>query len=85
MNEHLLIEEKELFLRVTCTEGHYITNWDGENILKYASAKVMYCPKTIDLSKYYCLTEEEHEANIKALEEAIKLEEENNRKKHELK
>ena len=60
MNEHLVIETTEKFIKVTCSEGHYITNWDKVDILQYTSAKVMYCPLNTDLSTYYCLTEEEH-------------------------
>lgn len=70
MTEHLIIETREKFLVVTCREGHYITNWDKEDILKYTSAKVMYCPKNTDLNDYYCVTEEEHNELVEKQREA---------------
>lgn len=75
MNEHLIVEvnDKLNFKKVTCKEGHYITDWDKVDILKYTSAKVMYCPMNTDLEKFYCITEDEHnelmEKQIKAAEE----------------
>lgn len=84
MIEHLIITEKEKYLVVTCSEGHYITNWDGKDIIKYTSAKAMYCPKTTDLSNYYCLTEEEHAANEEEQKKAIEKEIENKNKNHKL-
>lgn len=75
MNKHLIIEvnDKLNFKKVTCKEGHYITNWNKENILDYTSAKTMYCPMNTDLDKFYCITEDEHnelmEQQIKAAEE----------------
>ena len=86
VNEHLLVETNDeyKFLKVTCKEGHYITNWDKEDILNYNSSKIMYCPLNIDLSKYYCVTEEEnaqyYEDREKA-EEQIRIEEEKKREK----
>lgn len=70
MNEHLTIEVKEKFLVVTCPEGHYITNWDKEDILAYSSAKTMYCPLSADLTGYYCVTEEEHNELVEKQREA---------------
>lgn len=63
MNEHLLIEQNEQhqFYKVTCTEGHIITMWDGENILDYSYGKTLYCPLTTDLGKIRCLTDEQHQ------------------------
>lgn len=75
MNEHLIVEvnDKFNFKKVTCKEGHYITDWDKVDILKYTSAKTMYCPMNTDLGKFYCVTEDEHnelmEKQIKAAEE----------------
>lgn len=75
MNEHLIVEvnDKLNFKKVTCKEGHYITDWDKVDILKYTSAKVMYCPMNVDLEQYYCVTEEAHnilmEKQYKAAEE----------------
>lgn len=78
MNEHLIIEEYDSYLKVTCKENHYITNWDKEDVREYTSAKIMYCPKTVDLSVYYCLTDEEHNAIIEKQMQIVK-EEENNK------
>lgn len=75
MNEHLIVEvnDKLNFKKVTCKEGHYITNWNKENVLDYTSAKTMYCPMNTDLESFYCVSEEEHneimEKQIKAAEE----------------
>lgn len=75
LNEHLIVETNEeyKFLKVTCSEGHYISNWDKEDILNYSSSIVMYCPLSTDLSGYYCITEEENTAYI---EQQIKAQEE---------
>lgn len=62
INEHLIVETNEElnYLKVTCKENHYITNWDKKDILRYFSARVMYCPLNTDLSVYWCVTEEEN-------------------------
>lgn len=81
MNEHLTIEinEKLNFKKVTCIEGHYITNWDRQNILDYTSAKIMFCPISTDLEQFYCVSDEEHNKLMEELENELKKEEENNR------
>lgn len=83
MNEHLIIEVNETlnFKKVTCKEGHYITNWDKVDIMQYTSAKVMYCPMGADLEPYYCITEEAHNILMEEMEKKAKEEEEkrNNR------
>jgi hypothetical protein len=63
MNDHLIVEinEKLNFKKVTCKEGHYITDWDREDILKYTSSKIMYCPININLDVFYCVTDEEND------------------------
>lgn len=78
MNEHLIIEynEKFNFNKVTCPEGHYITNWDKQDIREYTASKIMFCPTSLDLSNYYCLTEEEHNELMEKQEEEIMKEEE---------
>lgn len=64
--EHLIIEynEKYNFNKVTCPEGHYITKWDGEDYLNYTASTIMYTPANMVLDNYYCVTEEEHNANM---------------------
>lgn len=78
MNEHLNIEinDKLNFKKVTCKEGHYITNWNKEDILEYTSAVIMYCPLNTNLDSFYCLTEEEHNALMVEKELKIKEREE---------
>ena len=71
MTEHLIVETREKFLVVTCSEGHYITNWNKEDILKYTSAKVMYCPLNTDLNDYYCVTEEEHNELVEKQRDSV--------------
>ena len=77
MNEHLIVETKEKFLKVTCSEGHFLTDWDKENILEYHSARIMYCPLNADLSSYYCVTAEENAEYEE--KQRIAIEEENNK------
>lgn len=74
MNEHLVVENREKFMVVTCSEGHYITNWDKEDIKLYTSAKTMYCPLNYDLSTYYCVTEEQHNEWMEKQKEALEKE-----------
>lgn len=64
--EHLKIEynEKYNFNKVTCTEGHYITNWDGENYITYTASTIMYTPTNVNLDEYYCVTEQQHNDNM---------------------
>lgn len=73
MEHKIIVEEKEKFLKVYCSEGCFITDWDREDIKNFNSFRVMYCPKTIDLSRYYCITEEENSELMKKQEEEIRL------------
>lgn len=87
MTEHLFIEQNEQhkFYKVTCTEGHIITMWDGENILDYSYGKSLYCPLTTDLSKIRCLSDEQHQeylAQQRTAEEERRKEMEEMRKTH---
>lgn len=74
MNTHFIttVNEKLGYLEVKCKEGHYITNWDKKDILQYNSATVMYCPMSISLDDYYCITEEEHNMYLNQQIEAFK-------------
>lgn len=71
MNTHIITEvfEDKGYMKVTCKEGHYITNWNKENVMEFTSAKVMYCPLNIDLSSYYCITETEYNELMEAQRE----------------
>ena len=80
MDKHIKTEERKDkgFVKVWCDEGHYITNWDKQDIKDYTDAKIMYCPLIYDISKYYCVTDEEHTRYL-AEQEAKAREEENNK------
>ena len=71
------VNDKLNFKKVTCKEGHYITNWDRQNILDYTSAKIMFCPISTDLEPFYCITDEEHNLLMEELEKELR-ERENN-------
>lgn len=81
MNTHLIVEKFERYTKVTCPEGHFITDWDKQDIFYFTDARIMFCPVGYDLSKYYCITEDEHNEYLKQLEEAARnrAEEENKR------
>lgn len=68
------IEYKELFIEIIADNGEYITIWDKENIEEYSGSKVMYAPKTFDVSMVYAISEEEHN---KLVEQQTKIMEEN--------
>lgn len=77
MNE-LIIEknEKYNFLTISCEQGHYITNWDKQDIKEFTSAKKIFCPANTDTSQYYCVTEEEYNELMELQEKAMREEEE---------
>lgn len=79
MNEHLKVEinEKLNFKKVTCTENHYITNWDKKDIKDFTSAKVMYCPIEYSLDSFYCISDAEYEELNAKLEQALEDERNN--------
>lgn len=81
---HLIVEfnEKYNFNKITCPEGHLITNWDKEDIKTYTASTVMYTPITYNLNDYYCVTEEEHNELMEKHREAIKQEEAERHNKH---
>lgn len=66
------INEKLKFKKITCKENHYITSWDKENILEFYSAKILFTPINVDISKYYCITEEENIAFEEEKERVIR-------------
>lgn len=76
-NFNIIVDEAKGYIKVECVDGHYITNWNKEDIMEYTDAKVMYCPLGYDLEKFYCVTEEEHNAYL-AEQEAKILEMKNN-------
>ena len=62
---HEIIKEYNEKLNIVvlkCSEGCKITSWnEGDDILKYTSFSVAYCPADIDTSIYHCVTIEEDE------------------------
>lgn len=82
VNEHLIVEinEKFNFKKVSCKEGHYITDWNKDDILDFTSSTVMYCPMSVDLSVYYCISEEEYNELMEKQMIAMKEKEEERNK-----
>lgn len=78
MNTDFIIVNKGSFLEITCKEGHNITNWDKNDIKEFSSAKIMIAPTDYDLTKFYCLTDEENEKLMNEQIAAIQAEEESN-------
>lgn len=85
VNEHLIIEinEKFNYKKVTCREGHYITDWNREDVLEFTSSTTMYCPMNVDLSAYYCITEEEYNDLMEKQMIAMKAKEDEERNNNE--
>lgn len=48
--------ERLRFNHILADEGMMLTDWDGVDIVDYSSATQMYCPETVDLSRYYEVT-----------------------------
>lgn len=62
MEHKLVIEknEKYNFIKITCPEEHYITDWnEGDDILEFAFGLEYCCPATIDLTKFRCISIDE--------------------------
>ena len=78
MNTDFIITNKGSFIEITCKEGHNITNWDKNDIKDFSSAKIMVAPIDYDLTKFYCLTDEENDRLMSEQIAAIKAEEESN-------
>lgn len=67
--------EKYNFNHITAEEGMVITDWNKEDIKEYNSSKEMYCPVTVDLSRYYEISDEEN-ADYRVLQDIAFREEE---------
>lgn len=78
MNGHIKVEYNEQynFNKVTCTEGHYITNWNGEDVKSFTASTIMYAPISVTFEDFYCVTEDEYnrlmDEQVKAIEEEMK-------------
>lgn len=59
---HLIVEfnEEYNFNKITCVEGHYITDWDGNDITTYCGSKMMFAPANYNLENYYCIEDARH-------------------------
>lgn len=72
--EHKLVFEKNdkfNFIKISCPEGHYITNWnEGDEITEFSYGLEYYCPADTDLTKYRCITLEEGDRLQKMREDA---------------
>ena len=65
------------FWMISCPDGWKITSWkEGDDINKYASFEIAYCPKDADLSVYHCVSVEDDAILIEKQAEAFKKEEE---------
>ena len=73
------IEVKDLFIEIHADDGEYITIWDKVNLEEYSGSKVMYAPKTFDVSMVYAISQNEHD-NLVAEQEKIMNE---NREKYD--
>lgn len=55
------IERNEKYIKITAEDGYFLTNYqDGDDILNFNSCRMMYCPKTVDLTDLREITEEEN-------------------------
>lgn len=67
--------EKFNFNHIIAEDGMVITDYvDGMDILDYSSSKEMYCPTSVDLTKYYEITDAEDLEYRKLQEEAFEKE-----------
>ena len=70
--ENITIRRTDKFIEITTNDGYVMTDWNGENILEYSSAKQLVCPVNYDYSAYYTVTDEENERLLK--EQIIEIE-----------
>lgn len=55
------IEQFENYIKITADDGCVITNYkDGDDILNFNFCRIMFCPKTVDLTDLREITEEEN-------------------------
>ena len=65
--------ERLNLLVLKCTEGCKITSWnEGDDILDYTSFSVAYCPYNTDTSIYHCVSVEDHDRYMAALDAKLK-------------
>lgn len=75
-------------LHIHCKEGFYLTDFTGEDYLKYADFFCSFLPIQDEYPNYQLLTNEQHNENLEKRNQAIKeerlriiAEEENKRRK----
>ena len=67
------IETTDKYIKVSAEDDFVLTYFkEGDDILNYTFAKVMYAPLNADLSELREITEEESERLLKEQEEKIK-------------
>lgn len=79
--EHIInveIFEDKGFKKIWCSDGHYMTDWNKENIEQFTYSRIIYCPISLDHSNIYCITEEEKERLEKEQMEFIENKEKEN-------
>lgn len=62
MAHEILVEKVDSynFIKLSCSEGHYITDWnEGDDIKNFFYCLVLCCPPDTDITKYRCITAEE--------------------------
>lgn len=70
--------EDKGFKKIWCSDGHYMTDWNKENIEQFTYSKIIYCPISFNHSNIYCITEEEKERLEKEQMEFIENKEKEN-------
>lgn len=75
--KHLIVEFNETynFNKITCVEGHYITDWDGNDITTYSGSKMMFAPANYNLENYYCVEDARHNELMELQREEMKKQE----------
>ena len=68
----MTIETKATYQIIKADDGMVLTEWDGDDILKYAYSTKQYSPLTYDITKLREITQEESDKLAKEQEEKIK-------------
>ncbi len=78
--------EKYNFYKITCLEGHFVTNFDSskQKYSEYYASKTVYCPSREAADTFYCISDSENKEFELLRDEAIRLEEEQYEKDNQL-
>lgn len=60
-NINVEIFEEKGYKKIWCNEGHYMTDWNRENIEEFTYSRVIYAPIKTNVDSLYCITDEECE------------------------